>query len=75
MIQIKEIVNNIFTSKTYTFFCEGADKAWLVDIGDIEPVVAFLKERKPVVEDVFFTYGHYDHIYELPSLIEIFPSL
>ena len=70
MIQIKEIVNSIFTSKTYILFCEGEDKAWLVDIGDIEPVVAFLQEKKLMVEGVFLTHGHFDHIYGLPSLLE-----
>ena len=74
MIQIKEIVNSIFTSKTYILFCEGADKAWLVDIGDIEPVVEFLQEKKLTVEGVFLTHGHFDHIYGLPSLIEHYPN-
>lgn len=74
MIQIKEIVNSIFTSKTYILFCEGEDKAWLVDIGDIEPVVAFLQERKLMVEGVFLTHGHFDHIYGLPSLLEHYPE-
>lgn len=74
MIQIKEIVNSIFTSKTYILFCEGEDKAWLVDIGDIEPVVAFLQEKKLMVEGVFLTHGHFDHIYGLPSLIENYPN-
>lgn len=74
MIQIKEIVNSIFTSKTYILFCEGEDKAWLVDIGDIEPVVAFLQEKKLIVEGVFLTHGHFDHIYGLPSLLEHYPD-
>lgn len=74
MIQIREIVNSIFTSKTYILFCEGEDKAWLVDIGDIEPVVAFLQEKKLMVEGVFLTHGHFDHIYGLPFLLEHYPE-
>lgn len=74
MIQIKEIVNSIFTSKTYILFCKGRDKAWLVDIGDIEPVVEFLQEKKLMVEGVFLTHGHFDHIYGLPSLLEHYPN-
>lgn len=73
MIRVKEIVNSIFTSKTYILFCEGEDKAWLVDIGDIEPVVAFLQKKKLMVEGVFLTHGHFDHIYGLPSLLEHYP--
>lgn len=74
MIQIKEIVNSIFTSKTYILFCEGEDKAWLVDIGDVEPVVTFLEEKGLTVEGVFLTHAHFDHIYGLPELIESFPD-
>lgn len=69
MIQIKEIVNSIFTSKTYILFCEGEDKAWLVDIGDVEPVVTFLEEKDLTVEGVFLTHAHFDHIYGLPELV------
>ena len=74
MIQVKEIVNSIFTSKTYILFCEGEEKSWLVDIGDIEPVGAFLQEKKLMVEGVFLTHGHFDHIYGLPSLLEHYPE-
>jgi glyoxylase-like metal-dependent hydrolase (beta-lactamase superfamily II) len=74
MIQIKEIVNSIFTSKTYILFCEGGDKAWLVDIGDIEPVVSFLEEKGLTVEGVFLTHAHFDHIYGLPELVEHYPQ-
>lgn len=74
MIQIKEIVNSIFTSKTYILFCERENKAWLVDIGDIEPVITFMQEKKLMVEGVFLTHGHFDHIYGLPSLLEQYPE-
>lgn len=69
MIQIKKIVNSIFTSKTYILFCEGIDKAWLVDIGDVEPVVTFLDGKGLIVEGVFLTHAHFDHIYGLPELV------
>lgn len=74
MIRVKQIVNSIFTSKTYILFCEGEDKAWIVDIGDIEPVVEFLQVKKLIVEGMFLTHGHFDHIYGLPSLLEHYPN-
>ena len=73
MIKIKEIINSIFTSKTYILFCEGCEKAWLVDIGDIEPVVAFLQENRLKVGGVFLTHAHFDHIYGLPELVKHYP--
>ena len=74
MLQIKEIVNSIFTSKTYILYKEGCGSAWLVDVGDVEPVFAFLKEKGLTVAGVMITHGHFDHIYGLPSLAERFPA-
>lgn len=74
MLQIKEIVNSIFTSKTYILYREGERKVWLVDIGDIEPVVSFLEEKKLTLAGVFITHAHFDHIYGLLSLLERCPD-
>lgn len=70
MLQIKEIVNSIFTSKTYILYKAGEKKVWLVDIGDVEPVFEFLEEHHFTVAGVIITHGHFDHIYGLPSLVE-----
>ena len=74
MIQIHDITNTIFTSKTYILYREGESKAWLVDIGDVEPVVTFLKEKNLSVEGVFLTHAHFDHIYGLEALVKLFPD-
>ena len=74
MVQIKEIVNSIFTSKTYILFFEGENKAWLVDIGDVEPVVTFLEHKGLKVKGVFLTHAHFDHIYGLPDLVKRYPQ-
>ena len=72
MIEIHDITNTIFTSKTYILSKQGEDKAWLVDIGDIEPVLSYLDERHLYVEGVFLTHAHFDHIYGLKALIRQF---
>lgn len=74
MLLIKEIVNSVFTSKTYILYKEGCGTAWMVDIGDVEPVLAFLREKGLEVDGVFITHGHLDHIYGLPSLVAQFPG-
>ena len=74
MLQIKEIVNSIFTSKTYILFCEEERMAWLVDIGDIKPVIEFCEEKQLYVEGVFLTHIHFDHIYGLQSLVAHYPN-
>lgn len=74
MIQIKEFVNRIFFSKTYILYREGERQAWLVDIGDVIPVVSFLKEKGMMVKGVFLTHAHFDHIYGLPALVDHYPD-
>lgn len=74
MIEIHDITNTIFTSKTYILSKQGEDKSWLVDIGDIEPVLSYLDERHLYVEGVFLTHAHFDHIYGLEALVDRFPE-
>lgn len=74
MIEIQSITNSIFTSKTYIITKVSEKKAWLVDVGDIEPVLTFFKERNLTLSGVFITHGHFDHIYGLPTLIEHYPA-
>ena len=74
VIEIHDITNTIFTSKTYILYREGEGKAWLVDIGDVEPVLSFLDEKGLTVAGVFLTHAHFDHIYGLPALVEHYPD-
>ena len=74
MLQIKEIVNSVFTSKSYFLYKVGDNRAWIVDIGDIDPVVSFCEENSLTLKGVFLTHGHFDHIYGLISLLQRFPE-
>lgn len=74
MILIKEIVNSIYSSKTYILFKKGDINAWLVDIGDIEPILSFQKDHNLIVKGVFITHAHFDHIYGLEALVDLFPE-
>ena len=74
MVTIHDITNNTFSSKTYILSKQGEDKAWLIDIGDIEPVLSYLDERRLSVEGVFITHAHFDHIYGIEALVERVPE-
>lgn len=77
-VKVSHIVNSVFTSKTYFLSNEGDREFWLVDCGDIPPLVDIISSiggRQFQIKGVLLTHAHYDHIYGLPILVELFPQL
>lgn len=77
-IRVKHIVNSVFNSRTYILFEEHNPKFWLVDCGDVSSLVELLSSMCGSffsVKGVLLTHVHYDHIYGLPGLTELFPQL
>jgi glyoxylase-like metal-dependent hydrolase (beta-lactamase superfamily II) len=70
---IERIVNQIFNSNTYILHKDGSLDYWLVDIGDIEPILNLLP-LKAIIKGVFLTHAHFNHIYGLEALMGHFPS-
>ena len=78
MLQVTHVVNSVFTSRTYILTFSGSNRCWLVDCGDVEPVtdkVSDLTGGSYQVCGVLLTHAHYDHIYGLPGLTELFPQI
>ena len=78
MVKVSHIVNSVFTSRTYILSQEGSSYVWLVDCGDVPPIVDMLSslgDDTSMIKGVLLTHVHYDHIYGLPRLKEKFPSL
>lgn len=73
MLQVKQIVNEIFTSNTYILFDDEYDYCWLVDIGDYKKVADALPPNIEI-RGVFLTHGHFDHIYGANALHRAFPQ-
>ena len=51
---------------------------WLVDCGDVPPVIDYLSSLGGDlfrVEGVLLTHAHYDHMYGLPQLTKLFPDV
>ncbi|MBR5835371.1 MAG: MBL fold metallo-hydrolase [Bacteroidales bacterium] len=71
-MNVSTVVNSVFTSKTFILTSDGCNDCWLVDIGDIEPVLEKVGEKS--VKGVFITHTHYDHIYGLQKLIALYPD-
>ena len=75
---VSHIVNSVFTSRTYILTQEGSSSVWLVDCGDVAPLMDMLSLMGgdlSIIKGVLLTHVHYDHIYGLPKLKERFPSL
>ncbi len=72
MLIVDSIVNSIFNSITWLLSDNGCNQVWLVDCGDVEPLIAKLGGR--TIAGVLLTHAHYDHIYGLPELLSLFPD-
>lgn len=70
---IERVINQIFTSNTYLLHQDGRLDYWLVDIGDIEPIMAHLPADTKV-KGVFLTHTHFDHLYGINALVDHFPD-
>lgn len=72
MLIIDSIVNSVFNSITWLLSDNESCKVWLVDCGDVEPILSKLGDRE--VAGVLLTHAHYDHIYGLPEIKSLFPN-
>lgn len=64
------IVNSVLNSITYILPVGSQKDCWLIDCGDIEKVI----ELGWHVRGVLLTHAHFDHIYGLNRLMELFPD-
>ena len=72
MLKVESIVNSIFSSMTWILSETEDNGVWLVDCGDVAPIMNQL--GKKIISGVLLTHAHFDHIYGLPELIKRFPS-
>ena len=71
-VQVKIIVNRIFSSRTYVLTEPGREEVWLVDCGDFDKVQDCIGNRR--IAGVLLTHAHADHIYGLNALLAVFPD-
>lgn len=70
MVEIRQIVNRVFNSCSYVVSLQG--QSWLVDCGDVAPVLSAIKGN---LCGVLLTHTHFDHIYGLNHLLSLFPGI
>lgn len=73
MLQVKRVINRVFTSNTYIVFDEDFDDCWLVDIGDYERAEKAIPMGKKI-KGLLLTHTHFDHIYGINELCKKHPE-
>lgn len=73
MLEVKRIINDIFTSNTYLLFDTYYTYCWLIDIGDYSKVADALPQGVEV-RGVFLTHTHFDHTYGINTLHKAYPD-
>lgn len=51
------------------------NQAWVVDPGQAEPVIAYLKQNKLILEGILITHHHYDHTDGVATLAQSYPNI
>lgn len=74
MVRVERIVNRVFESNTYVISNDGNKDVWLVDVGDTESILNILPSNI-IVKGVFLTHTHFDHLYGINTLYDIFPEM
>ena len=67
---IRQVVNTIFKSCSYVVSQDNI--VWLVDCGEVDSILPLIDGR---LAGVLLTHAHFDHIYGLNTLLELFPDV
>lgn len=77
-MKVEHIVNTVYASRTYILWNGSVPEFWLVDCGDVAPLLDLLPSiggSSFNIKGVLLTHAHYDHMYGLPQLKELFPEV
>lgn len=74
MIKVHCIVNSILNSCTYILYNNYEKYVYLIDCGDVMPILDFVRRNNRTVKGIFLTHCHYDHIYGINQIISQFPN-
>ena len=74
-MQVKKFVNSIFTSNSYLIYFEECDSVFVVDPGDSNPIIEWLTANNKFIKGILITHSHFDHIYGINDLYELYPNI
>ena len=74
MVDCIRFVNTWFTSNSYILSHREYDNVWLVDPGDIQPIIDWLQNnRKKTISGILLSHAHFDHIYGINEILNHYP--
>jgi hydroxyacylglutathione hydrolase len=74
-LKVIRFVNSIFTSNSYILYFEGVSGVWVVDPGDSFPIIHWLENKNKNLIGILITHSHFDHIYGVNDLYDLFPEV
>jgi glyoxylase-like metal-dependent hydrolase (beta-lactamase superfamily II) len=73
-LKVTTFQNKKFTSNAYLITRKNTNNAVLIDIGEYSELRKYIFESKLIIDQLFLTHGHYDHIFGIKELITDFPK-
>ena len=74
-MNIKRIVNQVFSSNTYLIESEDSKSFWIIDPGKNSEIFQWIRANNTVVKGVILTHSHFDHIMGVNELVILFPNV
>ena len=72
---IKKFVNNILSSNSYIVYTKNERCVWVVDPGESEQLLNWVKENDKKIKGILLTHSHIDHIYGANAICKEFHDL
>ena len=75
MFDIIRHINSRFTSNTYIISHPQYENVWIVDPGDVQPIINWIDSNgKKTVSGILLTHAHFDHIYGINNILDLYPQ-
>lgn len=74
-MEVVRIVNSIFDSNSYLIISDNYKKCFLIDCGDTDFIIDIIQKQGLFLKGIFITHAHFDHIYGLDSIVELYPDV
>ncbi len=74
-MQIENFINSILSSNTFIIHNERERQVWVIDPGDIKPILDWLLKNNKRLCGILITHAHFDHIYGIDFLYSKYPEV